>query len=184
MSRLRITPLDIRQQEFKKCMRGFDGHEVKAFLEMVADEMEFLTKENSNLFQKLKDIEEKVDDYRKLEKTLQDTLTSAQKASDQLNVSAEREADLKIREAEAKADEIVRESRSKLEGFHSQIMTLHSQKRACIARFRSLLLSQLRLLDQEEREEPEEIELASSNGGKKEEKSLATLVEEEMKDET
>ena len=37
---MKITPLDLRKQEFKKGMRGYDVHEVDAFLEMVAKEME------------------------------------------------------------------------------------------------------------------------------------------------
>lgn len=182
---MRITPLDIRQQEFKKCLRGLDPHEVQAFLEMVADEMELLTKENANLFQKLKELEDKVEDYQKLEKTLQDTLTSAQKATDQFKKSAEKEANLTLKEAELKASEIVKKSKSKLDSLQSQIITLQSEKRACIARFRSLLLSQLRLLDREEREEAEKIELVSPpDDKKKNEKSLASMVEEEMRDET
>ena len=184
MRDLRITPLDIRQQEFKKCMRGFDPHEVQTFLEMVADEMELLTRENSDLFQELKEIEQKVEEYRKMEKTLQDTLASVNKATDQLKKGAEKEAEVKVREAEAKAAEIVRDATARLDRLHTQITGLQSEKRAFVARFRSLLLSQLRLLDQEERDEVENIELASAERGGKREDSLATLIEEEMKDET
>jgi len=35
---MRITPLDIRKQEFRKSMRGLDGDEVYAFLTTVAEE--------------------------------------------------------------------------------------------------------------------------------------------------
>ena len=35
---MRITPLDVRKQEFRKAMRGLDGDEVYAFLSTVADE--------------------------------------------------------------------------------------------------------------------------------------------------
>jgi len=183
VSSLRITPLDIRQQEFKKCLRGLDPHEVQAFLEMVADEMEVLTRENSNLFQKLKKTEEKAEEYRTLEKTLQDTLMSVKKATDQLKDNAEKDAKLKIREAETKADEIVKKSRSSVDELRSQLTNLQSEKRAFVARFRSLLLSQLRLLDQEERQQVEKIELASSEDHEKSEESLVSLVEDEMKDE-
>jgi len=46
---LRITPLDIRKQEFKRAVRGFDRDEVSMFLEMVAEEFESLLRENSRL---------------------------------------------------------------------------------------------------------------------------------------
>ncbi|NVM02542.1 MAG: DivIVA domain-containing protein, partial [Candidatus Helarchaeota archaeon] len=39
---MKLTPLDIKRQEFKKVMRGYDVIEVDAFLEMVADEYESL----------------------------------------------------------------------------------------------------------------------------------------------
>ncbi|MCK4350823.1 MAG: DivIVA domain-containing protein, partial [Candidatus Krumholzibacteria bacterium] len=34
---MRITPLDIRKQEFRKTMRGLDSDEVYAFLTTVAE---------------------------------------------------------------------------------------------------------------------------------------------------
>jgi len=41
---MRITPLDIKKQEFQTRMRGFDRAEVISFLEMVSEEMEELVK--------------------------------------------------------------------------------------------------------------------------------------------
>ena len=35
---MKLTPLDVRKQTFRKTMRGFDHEEVHVFLEMVADE--------------------------------------------------------------------------------------------------------------------------------------------------
>jgi cell division initiation protein len=182
VSELRITPLDIRQQEFKKCMRGFDPHEVQAFLEMVADEMEFLSKENSDLFHKLKETEGKLEESSKLEKTLQQTLTSVQKATDQLKKNAQKEADLQIDQAKVEAKKIVQESQAKMNGLASQMRVLESHKRTFVAKFRSLLLSQLRLLDQEESEGVKKVQLASSVD-KEKEKDLAPVVEQDERNE-
>ncbi|MFQ5630060.1 MAG: DivIVA domain-containing protein, partial [bacterium] len=46
---MKLTPLDIKKQEFKKNLRGYDPIEVDAFLEMVANEFESLLREK-NLF--------------------------------------------------------------------------------------------------------------------------------------
>jgi DivIVA domain-containing protein len=46
---LRLTPLDIKKQEFKRSMRGYDPEEVNAFLEMVAEEFEALHREKNRL---------------------------------------------------------------------------------------------------------------------------------------
>ena len=40
---MRITPLDIRKQEFRKAMRGLDAEEVYAFLSTVGDEYESIS---------------------------------------------------------------------------------------------------------------------------------------------
>jgi len=37
---MKISPLDIRRQRFKKALRGYDSAEVDAFLEMLADAWE------------------------------------------------------------------------------------------------------------------------------------------------
>jgi cell division initiation protein len=37
---MKLTPLDIRKQEFKRIMRGYDPVEVVTFLEMVASDLE------------------------------------------------------------------------------------------------------------------------------------------------
>ena len=36
---MRITPLDIKKQEFQTRMRGYDKAEVVSFLEMVSEEL-------------------------------------------------------------------------------------------------------------------------------------------------
>ena len=46
---MRITPMDIRQQQFTvRMFRGFDAQEVDTFLEDLADDYETLLKENSS----------------------------------------------------------------------------------------------------------------------------------------
>ena len=44
-----ISPLDVRNQIFKKKLRGYDADEVKIFLDAVADRMEDMIKEKENL---------------------------------------------------------------------------------------------------------------------------------------
>ncbi|MEK7385411.1 MAG: DivIVA domain-containing protein, partial [candidate division NC10 bacterium] len=51
---MRISPLDIRQQQFTvKMFRGFDTHEVDAFLDDVAEDYETVLKENALLKEQL-----------------------------------------------------------------------------------------------------------------------------------
>jgi cell division initiation protein len=51
--RVKLTPLDIRRQEFKKVVRGVDPEEVSVFLDMVAGEYERVLRENKTLSEEL-----------------------------------------------------------------------------------------------------------------------------------
>ena len=46
---MRITPLDVRKQEFRKAVRGYDSDEVRGFLATLAEEYEVVLVDNKNL---------------------------------------------------------------------------------------------------------------------------------------
>ena len=46
---MRITPLDVRKQDFRKAVRGFDCDEVRAFLTTLADEYEAVLVDNKQI---------------------------------------------------------------------------------------------------------------------------------------
>ena len=71
---MRISALDIRQQQFSKRMRGIDAQEVAAFLEDVAEDYESVVKENTLLKEQLAVLEERSRNITEHERTLQDTL--------------------------------------------------------------------------------------------------------------
>ena len=71
---MKITPLDIRQQQFSVRFRGFDAEEVDTFLEMIADEYETVIEENRKLKEEIekkdRDIKLCVENGEKLRKEL------------------------------------------------------------------------------------------------------------------
>lgn len=144
---MKITPLDIRKQEFKAGFKGYDKNEVNVFLEMIAKEMEELIKENTIYMEQLRDLDSKIEDYRRMEKTLQNTLTSAQKTTDELRRNAEKEAELILRNARIQADHILEEARSQANKYQSQIASLKSQRDTFIAQFRGIVEAQLQVLN-------------------------------------
>lgn len=148
---MKLTPLDIRKQTFKKKpMGGLDPAEVQAFLEMVAGEFEELIRENGSLAERMQGLDGKIDDYRRMEKTLQDTLMSAQKTSDELRDNAERRGELLIKEAQFKADQIIGEARARLMDLQRQIADLKNVRSSYMAKLRSLLESHLDMLQTQE----------------------------------
>jgi cell division initiation protein len=144
---MKITPLDIRKQEFKSTFKGYDKNEVNVFLEMIAKEMEELIKENTIYMEQLRDLDSKIEDYRRMEKTLQNTLTSAQKTTDELRRNAEKEAELILRNGRIQSDHILEEARSQANTYKSQIANLKSQRDTFIAQFRGLVEAQLHVLN-------------------------------------
>lgn len=110
---MRLTPLDIRQQQFTvRMFRGLDPQEVDAFLDEVADDYETMLRENALLREQVIAFEERSRGLADREKALQDTLVTAQKMAEEVKDNARREAQLIVREAELQGDKLVEEARA------------------------------------------------------------------------
>ena len=90
---MKLTPMDIKNKEFKKAIRGYAADEVDEFMEEIVENYEELFKENSRLKDTVSRIREKVEHYEKLEDTIQNTLLLAQNAADQAKESSQNESD-------------------------------------------------------------------------------------------
>lgn len=143
---MKLTPLDIKKQEFKKILRGYDPIEVDAFLDMVANEVEALIREKNRLGDELLKVQTQLNDYRQVEKTLKDTLVTAQENITASRQSSKREADIIMREAELKAEKILEGTRSKLQKLKSDVQIIKAQKESFARRLRHLLESQIELI--------------------------------------
>ncbi|MEO0185154.1 MAG: DivIVA domain-containing protein [candidate division WOR-3 bacterium] len=146
-----ITPLEVRKQEFRKNLRGYDPHEVRSFLEMVSNEIENLMRENAGLNEKVKDLDAKIEDYRRMEKILQDTLTTTQKATEELREGAKKEAETIIANARVEAQRFLREAQAELARVKEETKMVEHQKLLLVSEFRGLLESYLRLLERLEK---------------------------------
>jgi len=144
----KVTPLDIRKQTFKKGMRGYETGEVQAFLEMVAKEFEELARENAALLERMAGLDAQIEDYRKMEKALRETMLAAQQTTEGIKENARAEADLLLRETQHKADGIVAEARHRAQGLQRDVAVLEQQRNVFIAQFKSLVESQLNLLEE------------------------------------
>jgi cell division initiation protein len=110
---MRLTPLDIRQHQFAKRFRGFDAGEVESFLETVVADFEIVVRENVQLRREAERLARDLDAYRAREKTIQDTLTTAQTVVEQLKRTATKEGESLVIEAELRAAKIVTEARER-----------------------------------------------------------------------
>jgi cell division initiation protein len=118
---MNVSPLDLRQQRFRKSFRGFDPVEVASFLAAVADDYEQALRETDHLRQDLMRMEAVLTEHREHEKNLQNTLMTAQKLSDDIKANAELEARRIIREAEGRSDLLLEKTQARLEDIQREI---------------------------------------------------------------
>jgi cell division initiation protein len=153
---MRLTPLDIRKQEFKRGMRGLDADEVHAFLATVADEYEAVINDNKALRERLLELDDKVQEYRNMEKTLRDTLLTAERVTVEAKENARREADLIVKEAQIEAERAGRDVRSAAMKLRQEIQTLKQQRDGYLSRLRVLIESHIKFVETAEKDFAEE----------------------------
>ena len=118
---MNVSPLDLRQQRFRRTFRGFDRVEVAAFLAAVADDYEQALRETDRLRQDLMRVEAVLAENREHEKNLQSTLMTAQRLSDDIKANAEQEAKRIIRDAEGRSDLLLKKTEARLEDIQREI---------------------------------------------------------------
>ena len=118
---MNVSPLDLRQQRFRKGFRGFDTVEVTSFLSAVADDYEQALRETDRLRQDLMRMEAVLAEHREHEKNLQNTLMTAQKLSEDIKATAELEAKRIVREAESRSDLLLEKTQARLEDIQREI---------------------------------------------------------------
>lgn len=144
---MKLTPLDIKKQEFRKTLRGFDPLEVETFLEMVADEYEEILKERNDLKEEVNKLRTQLQDYQQVEHTLKETLMNAQESIKRARANSEKEGQMIIREAELKAEEIVGKAFKELEKMKNELLLVKAQKDSFANKLKHLIQSQLELLE-------------------------------------
>ncbi|MEO0087926.1 MAG: DivIVA domain-containing protein [candidate division WOR-3 bacterium] len=144
---MKIAPIEIRNAEFPKRFRGFDPERVKSFLEMVADELEEIIKENISLSERIKDLDIKVEDYRRMENILKEALLTAQKGADELKRSAEKEAELLIMNAKMEAEKLLEEKREELNKLKREIEEIKARKKSLLLELKAIVETQKKWVD-------------------------------------
>lgn len=185
---MKLTPLDIKKQEFTKVIRGFDPVEVQSFLDMVAEEFEGLVKSIEELKDGNKKLKKQLDEYQEIEKTLKSTLMEAQQSTDKTRKNIEKEADLLIKESEIKAQQIIENARKEENRIKNEIYLLKNQRESFVLRLKQLLRSQLELIkvleieDVKFKQDKQENKKKTEKKSNKSEEELIDIGEENSED--
>ena len=151
-------------EKFNRSLRGYDPEEVNEFLDdvigkvekMVADidtKNEIIKKQNKkieDLEEAIKDDEnlrEKLEQYERMESTLNQAIFMAQKTSDQLKSAAHRESEIIIDDAKKNASRIVNEALLRAEKIENDSINVKRNVNILKTRLKNIIESQLQLID-------------------------------------
>lgn len=143
-----LTPIEIQNRSFKSGL-GYDKKEVDTFLQEILESYESMYRDNMELKDKMNTLNEGLQYYKTIEKTLQKALVLAQKTAEDTKASAQQKAKLIEKEAENKAQEILSEAKNELHNLHMQIVKLIQQYDMYKAQFRNLAAAQIDILESE-----------------------------------
>lgn len=124
-----LTPLEIQKQTFSRTIKGYNADEVRAYLHLVAEEIERLLKENDRLVRDVTMLREDIDDHTNRERILKDTLLSAQKVAEDLTANARKEAELIVKDAELLAERLVGQAMERVSALERAIGDLKVERR-------------------------------------------------------
>ena len=147
-----LTPLDVRKKkgDFRRAVRGYDKELVDDFLDMVAERLEELVKQNVALTERAEHLQEQVASFREREKALNEALITAQQLRTESQAQADREAELVRREAQIQAQRIIEEGQRSYRELARELEGLHTRRRQFVQAFRSHLERYLSELEVEE----------------------------------
>ena len=153
-----LTPLEIQKQTFSRAIKGYTVDEVRAYLHLVAEEIERLVKDVDRLQRENSMLREELNDHNQRERILKDTLLSAQKVSEDVRANARKEAELIVKDAELLSDRLMSQAQSRMADLERAIQELKMERRAARNKLQTMLdtTQQLLMLDveQEANEEP------------------------------
>ena len=141
--------------ESGRTLRGYDPEEVNKFLDKVIVQVEEMIKNGKEKDAKLtalvkenNRLQEKIEQYERMQESLKETLVMAQKTSEQVKLSAHQESEMIINDAKKNANRIVNEALLKAEKTEDEAIMLRRNIKIFKKRLRTLIESQLEMVDE------------------------------------
>ena len=149
-----ITPLDIENKKFsKQMMNGYSVEEVDDFLDDLTEDYSRNYKEVTELRNKVTELSQSLEHYKSIEETLQSTLLLAQTTAEDVKKVAKQQADQIINEAKGTAEKQVNELDNEILNKKKELEDVKKQIDIYKAKMESLLIAQLELLKDVNRED-------------------------------
>ena len=174
---MKLTPLEIKQQQFEKSLRGYDVADVQAFLTLVSNEYEHLITKNKELEDQIEKLSERVKHYERVEEALHETLQNTKESVSQKMENARLEAKNSIDKAQMEAESIIKEANQQKTQIRQSILRLLVRREEIISGIKSYLENSQSSLEKFTKDEMKIFELP------KEEVTETTTPEPQKKEE-
>ncbi len=142
-----ITPVEIQNKAFKSGSFGYDKKDVDNFMQQILENYEELYREKMEMKDRINVLNEGLQYYKTIEKTLQKALVLAERTAEETKGNAVKNAQVIEQEAVSKANVILQDARRELEQIRRQATELVRQYDMYKAKFKSLAAAQAELLD-------------------------------------
>jgi cell division initiation protein len=145
---VKLTPLDLQQKSFRKGrLGGLDEKDVRAYLDFVASELEDLTRKLNRQDEELRRREARINEFKDREQLLQQTLTTAQRLSEEMKANTRKEADIVISDAELQAEKIIANAQARRQQLIQEIDELKRARGSFMQQLAAILDTHKSLLD-------------------------------------
>jgi cell division initiation protein len=144
---MKVTALEIRQQQFPLRFRGLDPGEVDKFLELVAGDMEDLVRENARLRDALARKDQELERMQQGEDELKKALMAIQEIREDWIGRAEKQAEQVVLESTLKANQLQVDAERRLEVLQQDVQELRRQKHQLVSDIRRIVEEHLRALE-------------------------------------
>ena len=144
---MKLSPLEIRKQEFNRTMRGYDVDEVRAFLSTIAGQLDDLIEDAEKAAAELDEHKSKMGHLEDVQEALQATLNMARKNAEETRQSALTKAEMIIHEAHLKAEEILKRAEGELDKLRADISQLETKRDQMLAKLKSVLTAEMEMLE-------------------------------------
>lgn len=145
-------------EKFNRTVRGYDPDQVNDFLDKVIAKVETMIDEIKEKDQKIaelqsfeqenKSLKEKLEQYERMEATLNKAIVMAQKTSEQIKINAHNESETIISDAKNNANRIVNEALIRAEKTEQEANLLKRNVNIFKKRIREIVEAQLEVVDE------------------------------------
>ncbi|MDR9409893.1 MAG: DivIVA domain-containing protein [Balneolaceae bacterium] len=150
---MKLTALEIKQQQFEKSLRGYDTAEVQSYLNLIASEWEHMVGKIRELENQVDKMNNKLQHYERVEEALYETLQTAKSSAEEKLSGAKKEANIIREKAEMEAESIVKEANQQRREIRQSMMQLIDKREEMIRSMKSYLENSQESLEQFNRDD-------------------------------